>query len=158
VLEDPTFGFMTDTLLAMIKHLDSTYSTRTPEELEANCLELSKPWNPESSIEELWTSVDNILCLACNRYAKILEVTTITILLAMFETSGLLRLTTEKLQLRDTSEWTLSTFKAEVNNGSKEHLCKLTIGTAGYHGVHAVLPRQAILCPTKPDANYEDLV
>ena len=51
-LEDPTFGFMATTPLAMIQHLDSAYGTLTPEELEVNRLELSKPWNPESPIEE----------------------------------------------------------------------------------------------------------
>jgi hypothetical protein len=35
-LEDPTFGFMTAVLLAMMQHLDSTYSTFTHEELEVN--------------------------------------------------------------------------------------------------------------------------
>jgi hypothetical protein len=47
--EDPTFGFMA----AMMQYLDSIYSTFTPEELEANRLELSKPWNPDSPVEEL---------------------------------------------------------------------------------------------------------
>jgi hypothetical protein len=139
-LEDPSFGFTATTPLAMLQHLDSTYSTLTPEELEANCLELSKPWNLESPIEELWADVDNILCLACNGYANTFEVTTITILLAMFETSGLLGSTTEKFWLRDTSEWTLSNFKAEVNRGNNERLWKLTTGSAGHHGAHAALP------------------
>jgi hypothetical protein len=106
-LEDPTFGFMGTTPLAMLQHLDSTYSTITPEKLETNYLELFKPWNPESPIEELWASVDNILCLARNGHANILEVMTITILLVMLETSGPLRSTTKKFRLRDTSEWTL---------------------------------------------------
>jgi hypothetical protein len=100
-LEDPTFGFIAATPLAMIQHLDSTYGTLTPEEQEVNRLELSKSWNPDSPIEELWASVDNILRLACNRHANILAMTTITILLAMFETSGLLGSTTEKFRLRE---------------------------------------------------------
>jgi hypothetical protein len=146
---------MKATPLARMQHLDSTYGTLTPEELEVDRLELSKPWNPDSPIEELWASGDNVLHLACNRYADILEVTTITILLAMFETSGLLGSTTEKFCLRDTSEWTLAVFKDEVNRGNKECIRKLTMGTAGYHGAHAVTPWQTIPCPTKPDASCE---
>jgi hypothetical protein len=95
---------MAATPIAMIQHLYSTYSRLTPEELEVKRLELSKPWNLDSPIEELWASVDNILHLACNAHANILEVTIITILLAMFETSGLLGSTTKKCQLRDASE------------------------------------------------------
>jgi len=156
-LEDPTFGFMATTPLAMIQHLDSTYGTLTPEELEVNRLELSKPWNPESPIEELWASVDNILRLARNGYADISEVTAITILLAMFETSGLLGSTTEKFRLKDTSEWTLTAFKADINRGNKERLRKLTTGTSGYHGAHAAIPRSATPCPPTPDANCEGI-
>ena len=156
-LEDPTFGFMAATPLAMIQHLDSTYGTLTPEELEVNRLELSKPWNPDSPIEELWASVDNVLRLARNGHADISEVTTITILLAMFETSGLLGSTTEKFRLRDTSEWTLAGFKDEVSRGNKERLRKLTTGTAGYHGAHAATPRHAIPCPPKSDATCEGI-
>jgi hypothetical protein len=45
---------MATTPLAMLQHIDSTYGTTlTLEELEANCLDLSKPWNSESPIEEL---------------------------------------------------------------------------------------------------------
>jgi hypothetical protein len=141
----------------MIQHLDNTYGTLIPEELEVNRLELSKPWNPNSPIEELWASGDNILCLACNGHANISEVTTITILLALFETSGLLGSTTKTFLLSDTSEWTLTVFKDEVNRGNKERLCKLTTGAAGYLGAHAATPRHAIPCPTKPDANCEGI-
>jgi hypothetical protein len=157
-LEDPTFGFMATTPLPMLQHLDSTYGILTPEEPDTNCLELSKPWSPESPVEELWGSVDNSLCLACNGHANILEVTPITILLAIFETLALLGSTTKKVWLRDISEWTLSNFKAEVNRGNKERLCKLTSGSASYHGAHAVIPRYAIPCATKPDTNYERIL
>jgi hypothetical protein len=37
---------MVDTPLVMIQHLESTYSTLTPEELKAHCFELSKPLEP----------------------------------------------------------------------------------------------------------------
>jgi hypothetical protein len=102
-------------------------------------------------------SVNNVLRLARNGHPDIAEVTTITILLARFETSRLLGSTTEKFRLRDTSEWTLADFKDEVNRGNKDCIHKLTTGTAGYHGTHAATPRHAILCPTKPDANCEGI-
>jgi hypothetical protein len=38
----------------MLQYPDTNYNTLTPEELEANCLHLFKPWNPDSPIEELW--------------------------------------------------------------------------------------------------------
>jgi hypothetical protein len=149
---------MAATPLAMIQYLDSTYGTLTPEQVEADSSELSKPWNPDSPIEELWASVDNIIRLAHNGHDNISEVTTITILLATFETSGLLGSTTNKFRLRDTSERTLAVFKDEVNYGKKKRIRKLTTGAAGYHGAHAATPRHAIPCPTKLGANCDGIL
>jgi hypothetical protein len=70
---------MATTVLAMLQHIDTTYGILTPEGHEANRLGLSKAWNPESRIEELWGSVNNILCRACNGHADISEVTTLTV-------------------------------------------------------------------------------
>jgi hypothetical protein len=36
---------------------------------------------------------------------------------------------TKRFWLRDTSEWTMSDFRAHVNGGNKESLCKLTTGS-----------------------------
>jgi hypothetical protein len=90
---------MTVTPLAMICHLDENYSRLTPGEIEANCLALSTPWNPDRPIEDLWASIDTIRCIAEDRRAPIAEVSTISLLLDIFETSGLLSSTTEKLCL-----------------------------------------------------------
>ena len=50
-LEDPDFGFGDVTLLfAMLQHLQSEYSTMTPEELEQNRAALSEPWNFDDPI------------------------------------------------------------------------------------------------------------
>jgi hypothetical protein len=59
--------------------------------------------------------------------------------------------------LRDTSKWTLTVFEDNLNCGNKERPCKLTTGTDGYHGAHAAIPRHAIICSTKPDANCEGI-
>jgi hypothetical protein len=75
----------------------------------------------------------------------------------VFETSGLLRSTNKKFLLTDTSEWTLRIFKDEVNHGNKVRLQKLTTGVDSYQGAHVALPRHALPCPTKPDANCEGI-
>jgi hypothetical protein len=49
----PRLGFMTVTRLVMIHHLDETYGTLTLGEIEASCLALSTPWNPDRPIEDL---------------------------------------------------------------------------------------------------------
>jgi hypothetical protein len=99
VLAHLRLGFMTVTPLVMIWHLDETYGRLTPGEIEANRLDLSTPWNPDRPIEDLCASIDTICCIADDGKAPITEVTTISLLLDMFETSGLFSSTTETFWL-----------------------------------------------------------
>jgi hypothetical protein len=103
----PRLGFMTVTPLAMIRHLDETYGRLMPGEIKANRLALSTPWNPDRPIEDLWASIDTICRIADDGKAPITEVSTISILLDMLETSGLFSSTTEKFRLSEPSTWTL---------------------------------------------------
>lgn len=136
-LEDPDYGFLQVTPRDMLTHLVSHYGTLTPQELEANRLRLSTAWNPDAPIEDLWGSVANIRRVASEGHAAISDLTTINLLLTMFETSGLLATTTEKFRLRPTDEWTMPTFTTDVTLGNQERIRKLTAGAAGYHGAHA---------------------
>jgi len=136
-LAHPRLGFITVTPLVMIRHLDETYGRLTPGEIEANRLALSTPWNPDRPIEDLWASVDTLRRIADDGKAPITEVTTISLLLNMFETSGLLSSTTEKFRLSEPSTWTLEQCKQQINRGNAKRLCRLTTGIAGYHGALA---------------------
>jgi hypothetical protein len=156
-LAHPRLGFMTVTPLVMIWHLDDTYDRLKPGEIEANHLALSTPWNPDRPIEDLWASVDTICCIAEDGKAPMTEVSTISLLLYMFETSGLLSSTTEKFRLSEPSTWTLEQFKQEINHGNAERLCRLTTGVAGYHGALATTASAAAVaqvakpCPADTD-------
>ena len=153
-LAHPKLGFMKVSPLSMIQHLDATYGRLTPGEIEANRLALSTPWNPDRPIEDLWASVDTIRRIADDGQAPITEVTAISLLLDMFETSGLLSSTTEKYRLAEPSSWSLQHFKQEITRGNAERLRRLTTGSSGYHGALAAsTPRTASTrvarpCPT----------
>jgi hypothetical protein len=55
ILEDPDMGFVDVTVLAMITHLKTKYGTRiTNADRELNRADLSKAWNPDDPIEDLW--------------------------------------------------------------------------------------------------------
>jgi hypothetical protein len=95
--------FMTVTPLVLSWHLDETYGRLTPGEIEADRLALSTPWDPDRPIEDLWPSVNTIRRIADDGKAPITEVTAISLLLDMFETSGLLSSTTEKFRLSEQS-------------------------------------------------------
>jgi hypothetical protein len=130
-LAHPRLGFMTVTPLVMIWHLDETYGRLTPGEIEANHLALSTPLNPDRPIEDLWASIDTIHCTADDGKAPITEVTTISLLLDMFETSGLLSSTTEKFRLSEPTTWILEQCKQEINRCNAKRLHQLTTGVAG---------------------------
>ena len=152
-LAHPKLGFMKVSPLLMIQHLDTTYGRLTPGEIEANRLALSTPWNPDKPIEDLWASVDTIRRIAEDGFAPITEVTTISLLLDMFETSGLLSSTTEKYRLSEPSSWSLVQFKKDITRGNAERIRRLTTGSSGYHGALAATARPASmrvakLCPT----------
>jgi len=55
VLMDPTFGYANVTPLQLLTHLESTYGTKTPKDLERNRDNLRSPWNPDDDIATLWT-------------------------------------------------------------------------------------------------------
>jgi hypothetical protein len=78
-------------------------------------------------------------------------VSTISLLLDMFETSGLLSSTIETFRLSEPSTWTLEQFKQEINHGNAKRLCRLTTGVAGYHGaLVATAPTAAVARVAKP--------
>jgi hypothetical protein len=110
-LAHPRLGFMTVTPLAMIHYMDETYGRLTLGEIEANRLALFTLWNPDRPIEDLWASIDTIRCIADDGKAPITEVTAISLLLDMFDTSGQLSSTTHKFRLSEPSTWTLEQFK-----------------------------------------------
>ena len=136
-LEDPDFGFGDVTPRAMLEHLRTEYGTLTPEELEKNRAALSEPWNFDDPIEDLWAKIVNIQRVAAFGLVPILDITIITLTLAMIEKTGLLASTTEKFRLRPVTEWTVATFKADFIMGNKERIRRLTAGDAGFHGAHS---------------------
>jgi hypothetical protein len=103
----------------------------------AECDLSSTPWNPDRPIDDLWASVCTIRRITEDGNASITEVSTISLLLDMFETSGLLSSTTEKFRLSEPSSWTCKTFKREITRGNAKPLHQLTTGSSGYHGALA---------------------
>jgi hypothetical protein len=136
--------------LIMIQHLDATYGRLTPGEIEANRLALSTLWNPDKPIEDLWASVNTIRRIAEDGFAPITEVTTISLLLDMFETFRMLSSTTEKYRLSEPSSWSLEHFKRDITCGNAERLCRLTTGSSGYHGALAATALPANMQVAKP--------
>jgi hypothetical protein len=84
-LEEPDFGFSNVTPRAMLDHLRLEYGTLTPEELENNRAALSEPWNLDDPIEDLWAKIANIQRVATFGNVPIVDITIITLTLAMIK-------------------------------------------------------------------------
>jgi len=54
ILEDTTFGFSEVTVLDMLTHLSTTYSTITRNDLERNRASIATLWSPSDPIKTLW--------------------------------------------------------------------------------------------------------
>jgi hypothetical protein len=64
VLEDNTFGYADDTIIALLAHLQGHYATLSPDDLELNRMRLSETWNPEEPLENLWIKVKHLRAVA----------------------------------------------------------------------------------------------
>lgn len=97
---------------------------------------LSEPRNFDNPIEDLWSKIANVQCIAVLGHVPISDITIITLTLAMIEKTGLLATTTEKFCLRLIEDWSITSFTTEFQLGNKERIRKLTAGDVGYHGAH----------------------
>lgn len=144
-LADDILGFATVSCAAMLAHLDTTYGTITPDDLEANKLEFAAEWNPDSPIEDLFKRSRMCRQFAAAGNDDISESAAVRNLLAIIEKTGVLSDGIRDWRKRPTAEWTLAHFTADFSKANKERTRLLTAGTAGYHGANAAtdvtLPR-----------------
>ena len=135
-LKDPRYGYGDISPSTMFTHLLATYGVLTPEDLEANRVCLSDPWNPDVPIEVLWSKIDDIKQLALDGNDAISDIAIITLTLAMFEKSGLLPTATQQWRFKPIIEWTLPAFLADFTRANAERVRQTTAAAAGYHGAH----------------------
>jgi hypothetical protein len=155
-LADPDFGFADVSPAALLAHLKTTYGVITREELETNRARLSAEWNPDSPLEDLWLRIAEIqrFALAGGPNNAIPDDTVLSLLLPVFEKTGVFTTACEKWRDFDDATWTLVRFKLHFTKANAERKRKLTAQGAGYAGAaqHGAGTRQPSGTPTPPPA------
>lgn len=88
-LEDADFGFADVTPEEMLLHLEVTYGTVTPDDIEANREGLSKEWNVDEPLENLWLRIHEAQQFATTAGEPITKATAIRLTLFAIEKTGI---------------------------------------------------------------------
>lgn len=138
VLEDPDFGFADVSAEAMLTHLKTTYGTISREEIDANRVSLTQPWNPDEPIENLWVRIPEAQRIANLAVPPepITDSAALRALLTVFEATGVFITACEKWRDKVDAEWTLANFREHFTRANKERMRQLTAGKI-FHGANA---------------------
>jgi hypothetical protein len=139
VLEDVDYGCSDASVLAILLHLKATYATIEPEEIENNRARLTKTWNPEDPIEELWQRIQEIQRFAAAAQEVVADAAALRLTLGVFEATGVFITATEKWRDKNQADWTMLIFQDHFTRANKERIRKHTAQAAGCHGAHSAV-------------------
>jgi hypothetical protein len=146
-LRDKKYAFARKTTLELLTHLDLTYGTVTPDDLQKNLQDLHRDWSTDSPIEDLWAQL-NTCCTFAEDHDKISDATAIRAAILNFERSGVFADAIKDWRRLDPTLHTLARLKSDFNFANKERQRNLTTRDAGFAG-NAREP------PTRPDNSRE---
>lgn len=149
-LEDDVFGYADVTPQAMLVHLQTTYGAVTQDDIEKNRNLLSAPWNPDDSIEDLWTRILHCQSYATAAQEPIPDAAAIRLILNVLEKTGIFTDALAVWRRKPEADHTLANFKAHFTAENKERVRVLTAQTAGFHGANAASGMQPSTTPPGP--------
>jgi hypothetical protein len=120
----------------MLKHLETTYSTITPLEIEQNRATLTSAWKPDDDIEGLWVRICDAQLLAKCANEEILDPAAIRLTVQALDALGVFDFALDNWRLKDNATKTMLSFKEQINKEDSERNCKLSAKTGGYHGAN----------------------
>jgi len=137
ILEDATFGFANITVIDLLTHLSTTYSTITQSDLEINCTSIATIWSITDPIELLWNCLREVQCIAAAGGNPLSEAALMDLTTIMLESTGIFSLACNMWRLHPTTNKTYIEFCEFFMTENKEHLRKTaTTGTSGYHSAN----------------------
>ena len=146
-LADDVFGFTYVTIGTLFNHLETTYGTIQPEELEANITKLATDWDPTTAIEDLWKRV-----LDCQRFARagrevIPETQVVRKLIIIFERTGLFGPDLHLWKYRPVVEHTYANLQTAFNLANEQHFKSMTSGNGGFANQATTPPATTVTPP-----------
>lgn len=137
ILSDGDFGLAGITPLALLEHLQTTYGTITPEDIERNRAELSTILTVDDPLEDLWLRLSRCQEFAALANEPIPDPAVIRLTLTVFDQTGVYEHTCLTWREKPAVDQTMANFKLHFAAGNLERRRRLTAQAGGYHGANA---------------------
>ena len=131
ILEDAEEGYADIHLIDLLEHIDDTYGTITPDDLEANEKAMEAPWSPEQPLEDLFNQVRKAQDFA-RPHDPISNLKAIRSVTNNLENSGVFSDALKKWRAKPAADKTWDNLVTHMTAANKERLRKLTSNQAGY--------------------------
>jgi hypothetical protein len=150
ILKDEDYGYANVTTLTLLTHLDTTYGTVTPDDLDENIRKMNREWSPTQPLEDLWNQI-----MECRRFATahdpISEAAAIRSAVNNLENSGVFTDALKEWRRKPVLEQTWDNLKTAFEQADKERRRNTnTAGEMGYANKAANKPNT--------DSNKENTV
>ena len=114
--------------------MTTTYGTLTASDLERNRDKLTKAWNPDNPIKNLWKNIKIIQAIATQGTEPIADGTTIQLTLLALGKTGVHSHAIETWFNKDKADHTGTNFQVHFNKHEKTWLNKMMAQADGFHG------------------------
>jgi hypothetical protein len=137
IINDVDFGFSDVLPHEMLRHLKTTYGILTGTEIEQNRAKLTENWDTSSPIESLWARIAEIRRIATNANQPIGDMAVMSLVLPMFERTGLFTSNVDAWNSLDPNTHTYATFMTHFTRANELRVTKLTSAALGYADANA---------------------
>jgi hypothetical protein len=137
IIKNVDFGFADVFPYEMLRHLKTTYGVLTGIEIEQNRAKLTENWDTSSPIESLWARIAEIRRIATNADQHISDMAVISLVLPMFERTGLFTHNVDAWNSLDPLTYTYAAFTNHFTRANELRVTKLTSAVLGYADANA---------------------
>jgi hypothetical protein len=131
-LADTVMGFANVTCLEILQHLRTTYGTVTPDDLKTNLKNLTRQWNPDQPLTDLWSQIKICQDFAAPSAEPISNATIIRLTLDNLEESGVFTYDIRDWRKLDPVQHTIANLKRHFNTADTERIRLLSSKSGGY--------------------------
>jgi hypothetical protein len=148
-------GMTRVTVKEILDHLEAEHGKITDTDMHKNTAGLTAPWEPDTTMNTLWTRTDDAIEIAEAGGAPIHEVTIVSTLRVVLKATGAFTWAIQTWDDKSATDKTYDNFKAhftEANVRRLEEANTTTVTNAGFQGPHAInaAAQQPVIPPTNP--------
>lgn len=131
-LSDTIMGFANVSSLVILQHLRSNYGTVTPDDLRINLKNLTRQWNPDQPLTDLWAQIKICQDFAAPSAEPIPDATVIRLTIDNLEEAGVFTYDIRDWRKLLPAQQTIANLKQHFNLADVDRLRQLSSKSAGY--------------------------